>query len=670
MAISIDGLVTGIDTESVIQGLLEIQQQQVDRLELRKSEIVGRQSAFKTLEAKILSLRSAAGALSRSSSNPFRKQNVGVSSETSVAATASESAVSGVYQFTVANVARSHQIVTQGLADPEAEITTGTLDLRVGGGAQKTITIDANNNTLTGLVDAINSADAGVTASVLKDASGGANPYRLLLTATATGAENEISLTNNFAASSGSATQIQFDTANPVQTAQDAQITFGSGTNAITAASSTNRFEDVIAGLRIDLLQPTINEEITLTVAQDTEGAVDAVDDFVTAFNDVMDFIDQATDYNTATEEGGILNGNRNASSIQQQLRNAVLNVVPAVNPLTNRLSAVGISVTDQGRLQLNRNELENIVNGNVDGVNGQDLKSLFALNATSDNSSVSFVLGSSRTLANGQTVEIDITQAAERAQLTAATDLAASTVITNANNTIELALDGATETLTLSEGTYTRQELADHLESVIAGATVYGNREASVSLSGDALQITSASYGTQSQLRVVSGTALADLGLTAGQAEAGRSVAGSFIVDGVAEAATGNGRILTGDTDNEFTADLQMEIRIAPGQVVSGSEANVVVTRGIGATLDEVLGNILNTETGTLNTVDEGFEEQIANIQSTIDRQQERFDREQESLIAQFVALESAISQLNSTSSFLSTQLAGLASVSSNFGN
>jgi flagellar hook-associated protein 2 len=302
-----------------------------------------------------------------------------------------------------------------------------------------------------------------------------------------------------------------------------------------------------------------------------------------------------------------------------------------------------------------------------VEGVDSQDLKSLFALNATSDNSAVSFILGSARTRASGQNIQIDITQAAERANLTAASVLADSTVITAANNTIELALDGVTETLTLNEGTYTRQELADHLESVINGASAYGNREASVSLDGDALRVTSASFGTQSQLRIVSGLALQDLGFTAGQAEAGKNVAGSYIVDGVVEAASGSGRVLSGADDNEFTADLQMEIRLASSQVVAGPEADVLVTRGLGATLDEVIGGILDSETGILNTVDEGFDEQIASIQSSIDRQQAAFEREQESLIEQFVALESAIAQLNSTSSFLSSQLASLPSLNAN---
>ena len=54
---TIDGLITGLDTESIITGLLEIQQTQLDRLELKQSAVLQRQSAFSALEANLLGLR-------------------------------------------------------------------------------------------------------------------------------------------------------------------------------------------------------------------------------------------------------------------------------------------------------------------------------------------------------------------------------------------------------------------------------------------------------------------------------------------------------------------------------------------------------------------------------------------------------------------------------------
>ncbi len=57
----------------------------------------------------------------------------------------------------------------------------GTLSLTVGDADPVEIAIDAENNSLEGMMQAINDADAGVTASIIND--GTSSPYRLVLTA-------------------------------------------------------------------------------------------------------------------------------------------------------------------------------------------------------------------------------------------------------------------------------------------------------------------------------------------------------------------------------------------------------------------------------------------------------------------------------------------------------
>jgi flagellar hook-associated protein 2 len=658
--VQIDGLVSGIDTQTIIDGLLKIQKQQVDRFTLRKQEIQQKQSAFRGIEARLLTLRGDVGKLSRAQNNPISKQLVKVSDETAISATASDSAVAGVYRIKVESTARAHQVASQGFTDADAEITKGTLDLRTGSGTVKTITIDDGNNTLSGLVTAINSSGAGISASVIRDASGGSSPYRLLLTSSETGTENAISVTNNLAAGAGAAVKPELDFNNPVQAAADAEITIGSGAGAISVASASNHFEDVIAGVDFDLLQVDSGDELTLTVRRDVDGAVDAVESFVKSFNDTLQYVDDQSRFNVEANVGGLLLGNRTATSIQQKLRSTILNVVPGVNTSANRLSAIGITVTDNGRLQLNSSKLRSVLEGQDSTVSAADVKRLFALDGVSDNSGVSFVLGSSRTKSSATPYGVDITQAAERAEITAGSALAASTVITAANRELELTVDGASTTVTLAEGTYTRQQLADHLQSVINGNTDLKGRQVRVGLESDKLVISSESYGKSSEILIESGTALTDLGLTSGLNDIGQDVAGSFIVNGKAEAATGRGRVLSGNSDNENTADLQVRVSLTSSQIVSGVESEITVTSGVGASLDNLLAEFLDTENGIVSNADDGFSDQIDGIQKSLDRQQATFDRQQAALLKQFTALESALSNLKSTSSFVSSQLAG----------
>lgn len=660
MPITIDGLVSGIDTESIVEGLLEIQQLQVDRIELKRADILAKQATFAGLEASLVTLRSDISQLARVQNSPLNGNTVNVSDENALTASASDSAVPGVYRLTVDTVARAHQVASQGFTDTDSEINTGTFDIRVGNGELTTITVDASNNTLEGLAESINAAGSGVNASVIRDASGGATPYRLLLTSSETGTDKEISITNNL--TSGGGTQPVFDFGNPVQAAADAQVTIGTGPGAITVESTTNRFENLIGGVTIDLLNATNGSEITVTVARDTESAVNAVESFVNSFNSVLGFISDRSQFNAESEDAGILLGNRSAINIQQQLQSAVVSVVPGVNSDLNRLSAIGITVSDTGALQFSRSTLENVLNGNVEGAGPNDVKRLFALDGTSDTAGINFVLGSSRTLPSGDTpYQVDITQAATRASLTGTSDLAASTVIDGTNRTIDLQLDGSTATITLNEGTYTRQELADHVEDLINGSSDLSGRSISATLDGDQLKITSDSYGNSSSLLLSGGSALATLGFVAGAAEVGQDVAGTFIVDGVVESAVGSGQLLSGNPENANTADLQLRITLQESQVTAGVEGELTVTQGLGATLDKILDGFLDPVDGRLQTIDDSFNQELESLQTSLDRQQAVFDRQQETLIREFTALESALSQLQSTSSFVSAQLANL---------
>src|SRR5439155_3685068 len=135
---------------------------------------------------------------------PFDARTVTSSNQDLLTAAGSSSAAPGVYTLQVNSLARAEQLASQGFDSANSTITQGTIQLHVGTGAAATITIDSTNNTLQGLANAINNANAGVTATVLNDGSGNGNQaYRLLLTAKQSGANNSISITNNLAADGG-----------------------------------------------------------------------------------------------------------------------------------------------------------------------------------------------------------------------------------------------------------------------------------------------------------------------------------------------------------------------------------------------------------------------------------------------------------------------------------
>lgn len=659
MTLQIDGLVTGIDTTSIIEGLTQLQQRQIALLDERRGGILQEQTAFSGIEARLLTLRSSSGQLARTADSVFNRKAVTSSDETLLTATASTSAAPGVYTLRVDSLAQAHQIASQSFESTQSEVTQGTLTLQLGSGSAVEITVDDQNNTVQGLADAINASEAEVTASIVNDGSG----FRILLSGTETGAENTINVTNNLGASAGNAVQPDF-TGDAVQDAADATLLLGSGAGAISVNSASNVVDDVIAGVTLQLNTANVSQTVTVQVSADSEPAVDAVTDFVDSFNGLMEFIDDQTQFVQESNLAGPLLGNRDVTVIQDRIRQAALEVVGGVSADANRLSTIGISINDAGRLSLNEGQLRDALEGRVEGVSQDDVRRLFTLGGDSTNAGIRFVLGSNRTNLDNQDVEVDITAAAERAEVTATNALAASTVITSANNTLDITIDAATATITLADGTYTQQELADEIAAAINSNADLPGREVTVGLDAGQLTVRSETYGSTSQVTVTGGTAANDLGFDGTETDFGLDVIGSFIVNGETETAEGRGRLLVGDSENEITADLQVEVTLSNSQVVTGTDGVLTVTKGIAARLDDTLGTFLDPVTGRIATVNDQFDTQLEDIQTSIDRQNELFESRRQALLDEFVALESIVNQLQSTGSFLSAQLSTLPAI------
>ena len=207
--VSFQGLVSGLDTSSLITGLLAVQQSQITAVTQQETAVQAKQTAYQQVEANLLTLQADIGQLNAPTNGVFDAQTATSSNTNVVNAAASSNAATGVYSLEVNSLAQAQEQASQGYASSTSAITQGTLQLQIGDGAATTITVDSSNDTLQGLAGAINDANAGVTATVVNDGSG-TEANRLLLSANKTGIENAVTITNNLAADNGGAIQPVF----------------------------------------------------------------------------------------------------------------------------------------------------------------------------------------------------------------------------------------------------------------------------------------------------------------------------------------------------------------------------------------------------------------------------------------------------------------------------
>ena len=150
------------------------------------------------------------------------------------------------------------------------------------------------------------------------------------------------------------------------------------------------------------------------------------------------------------------------------------------------------------------------------------------------------------------------------------------------------------------------------------------------------------------------SGNNTSQLGITA-TSYTGTNVAGT--ING--ETATGSGQILTGNDGNTNTDSLK--IKVTYSSTVPASLGTVKLTFGASELLERKLDDMLNSVDGYITYKMDGMDTTIDNIQEEIDTLEARLEKEREKLTNQFLAMEQAISKIQSIGQWLSQQLKSL---------
>lgn len=353
--INFGGLATGLDTESIISSLMQIERQPLDKLETEKAYYQNRLTAFSEFDTKLKAFMSAMEDLD--TGDEVRSYSATSASEDYFKATGTSSALPGSYQIEVVDLAQLEKQISQGYADKTTStFGTGTLNLTVDGTLHN-ITIDSNNNSLEGIAGAINDADAGVTASIINDGTG--TPYRLVITGdavqdTADGATQAITLD----ASGLSGGTDANPTTSVVQYAQKAHIKV----DTIDIYSTNNTLDEAIPGVTLDLTKSNATGETTnLTVGIDKEGTKEKVNAFVTAYNEVLTFISAQSDADWANDAS--------FRSVKRKIQDLLVTTVSTGGTYTS-LSSMGVE-TDQkaGTISISTTDLDAAIAADYDSV-------------------------------------------------------------------------------------------------------------------------------------------------------------------------------------------------------------------------------------------------------------------------------------------------------------
>jgi len=259
--------------------------------------------------------------------------------------------------------------VPAGLIKVESISGTTADDLRIKGQAtteggsidgsyEATITINASD-TVNEILQAINDAGIPVNATVLNTGVG-ATPFRMVFSSEVTGSDGELLIDDNgFGLNLTTLTE-----------SQDAKVFFGSAdpTKATLIQRSSNSLTDVLQGVTVDLIAAS-DSPVTVNISRDPETIIDKIGEFVAAFNDAIQRIDQYDFFDIDAESRGPLLGNSTTAQVRGALIGVVQGKADGVQTQFKFLSQVGIKIGANSNLTFDRARFQEALDEDYDAV-------------------------------------------------------------------------------------------------------------------------------------------------------------------------------------------------------------------------------------------------------------------------------------------------------------
>ncbi|OLS39029.1 hypothetical protein BTR22_05140 [Alkalihalophilus pseudofirmus] len=430
----IGGLASGIDTDSIIKQLMQVERQPLDRFFQRKQTVEWQRDAYRDMNLKLRTLeQSAASIRLRSSLNTRVAQS---SNEQMFTVTANSSVQNGTYEFKVDQEATKTKNISAGsITDKDSGIKfsasaklneqnsaigdvseyNGKFSITTynSNGAKKEveITIDTSKS-LNDIMKQINDSDVGVRAYYdsaydrvvfeRKDTGefngkviDGEN--RQIIFGGDTGFLNNVLKIKQENEQAGQNAIVEFK--NPV---------FGNNEPIKIDNSRSNRI--TIGGMTFDVKEPTGGEFQSVTVSSNTDDAFDKIKAFVDSYNEIITEINIAIsepryrDFPPLTDEqrrelsereaemwdekakSGLLRRDPTLSSVLTQMRNDLYTPV-ATSGQFNQIAQIGITTTsnfqDGGLLEIDETKLRAALQDDPDSVH-QLLNSVASTELTS----------------------------------------------------------------------------------------------------------------------------------------------------------------------------------------------------------------------------------------------------------------------------------------------
>jgi flagellar hook-associated protein 2 len=356
------GVGAGFDTKNLVKTLVNAEKASAQAgIDRRTKDVEANITGMGQVKSALQTLKTAFETL-----NDKRDFNFPVLSnsapESVYASFDASAAAPGTYVLGVSQLAQNDVLKTtnfSSVTDDQNSSTAATITIQIGSETAQTVTLSAGSGSLTDLVTGINSLDMGVTARTVETSTGS---YTVLVEGPQ-GSSNTLTITDTVFGLASSA--------NKLQSAQDSII----NVNGLTVTSATNEVENVVSGLKLDLMAVT-SANVTLNVSRDISVAQYAITNLVEVYNSFEGIMTDLTSSQGSTGTSGAFSADSSIRAIRNVVRNFLMSDSSTPGTSITHLSDMGISLNRNGLFSVNKVTLGTALSGSY-----ADVTKMFSAN-------------------------------------------------------------------------------------------------------------------------------------------------------------------------------------------------------------------------------------------------------------------------------------------------
>ena len=661
----------GLDVRGLVDQLVAAEGGPVtSRLDKKEVNIQQGLTAIGSFKGALLDFQASLAPLRKD--DAFKSINATSSSEEKFTVSAEDNAVTGSYDIEISQLAQSQKLKSEAFESEFDVIGSGTISIEFGEVNSTSNTFDINGKvptqhieitedtgSLRGIQQAINTADAGVRASIINDGSG----YRLILNSEKSGIENTLRISisdgdvnddDQFGLS-----QLAY---NPVAVAaiEGGEIVGKNleeatqATNAIfsidgiSISNSENQISNSIPGITLNLKKITEDNFESFKIEKETSKIKQSIESFVSSYNELMSSVSILTGIDAETGQAGPLSGDPAIRGITDQIRRRLSSSFNGINKNLTALSSIGIDSSRDGTLSLDNFKFDSALENHAD-----EIAHLFS--AAVSTSDAKIRVTSEKVPATDGVFNITIDQLPDSGSFTGNKLLNYPSAISELPELISFAIDSETtsEIKLLPRSYESGKQFATELERLINQDVNLKRLDKSVSVNyiNNAIKIDSNSVGLNSSVEVknISQNLSTITGLYSGKGQEGSDLKGNV-----------NGYDLTGEgTKLKLEGTLSGVVLDVSGNQ-TGERGELVVTNGIASILDELTNSFLSSN-GLLDARIDGYNSKIKNIDKQRGDLVRKLEVSEQRYLKQFSNLDAMLGKMKATSNFLSEKLSTL---------